>query len=170
MARDTYEIGCTPNAEECAQVGSPNYKERARRECQAYINQLNRAYPGMPAGMYLKISSHPHDFGTYHEVTVVFNDENDAHNDFLWGNLEMGCEKWDDEARKELGLDAPEEQKEGQYVSPKDLGYDIDNPDSIEELVFADVVPACCSSGCEVEPDGRCQHGHPSVLIALGIC
>ena len=25
------------------------------------------------------------------------------------------------------------------------------------------------SEGCEIEPDGRCEHGCPSVLIALGI-
>ena len=31
------------------------------------------------------------------------------------------------------------------------------------------VVPACCDEGCEVEPDGRCEHGCPSVLIALGV-
>ena len=31
------------------------------------------------------------------------------------------------------------------------------------------VVPACCSDGCEVEPDGRCPHGHPSVLLELGV-
>lgn len=31
------------------------------------------------------------------------------------------------------------------------------------------VVPACCEDSCEVEPDGRCEHGHPSVLIALGV-
>lgn len=167
--RDTYEIGSSPNAEDCAQVGSENYSARAKRECQAYINQLNRAYPNMPVGMYLKITSHPHDAGTYHEVTVVFNDENEEHNDFLWGNLEMGCENWDAEARKELGLDEPEGSREGQYRSPADLGYDLDNPDSIEEMVFASVVPACCSSGCEVEPDGKCQHGHNSVLIELGI-
>lgn len=41
--------------------------------------------------------------------------------------------------------------------------------DSLEELVFDGVVPACCEEGCEVEPDGRCPHGHPSVLISLGI-
>lgn len=28
--------------------------------------------------------------------------------------------------------------------------------------------PACCDEGCEVEPDGYCEHGHPSVLVALG--
>ena len=31
------------------------------------------------------------------------------------------------------------------------------------------VVPACCDEGCQVEPDGRCEHGCPSVLLALGV-
>lgn len=36
--------------------------------------------------------------------------------------------------------------------------------------VFTDsIVPACCAEGCEVEPDGRCEHGHPSLLLALGV-
>lgn len=26
-------------------------------------------------------------------------------------------------------------------------------------------VPACCSDGCVVEPDGYCEHGFPSVMI-----
>lgn len=30
-------------------------------------------------------------------------------------------------------------------------------------------VPACCSEGCQVEPDGRCPHGCPSVMLAVGI-
>ena len=40
--------------------------------------------------------------------------------------------------------------------------------DSIEECDDS-IVPACCSEGCEVEPDGRCEHGHPSVLLAAGM-
>ncbi len=31
------------------------------------------------------------------------------------------------------------------------------------------IVPACCSDGCEVEPDGTCEHGFPSVLLAEGM-
>jgi hypothetical protein len=31
------------------------------------------------------------------------------------------------------------------------------------------IVPACCSEGCEVEPDGTCEHGYPSVLLAYGM-
>jgi len=38
------------------------------------------------------------------------------------------------------------------------------------EEVFSDCsCPALCSSGCDVEPDGRCAHGHPSLLLALGL-
>jgi hypothetical protein len=41
----------------------------------------------------------------------------------------------------------------------------------IEDVFECDdgVVPACCSEGCEVEPDGVCEHGFPSVLIASGL-
>lgn len=50
----------------------------------------------------------------------------------------------------------------------EEYGYD-----SVEEMIddymFVSVVPACCSHGCEVEPDGRCPHGNPSILIELGI-
>lgn len=104
MARDTYDIGCSPNNEECAQVGSEDYYDRAMKECRAYLNQLQRAYPNPPDGVRLKIVSHPHDFGTYHEVAVVYDDENEKHCDYVFGNLENGCEYWDDEAKKELGI------------------------------------------------------------------
>lgn len=39
----------------------------------------------------------------------------------------------------------------------------------MSELMFDSVVPACCEAGCEVEPDGTCQHGHPSILLSLGV-
>ena len=31
-----------------------------------------------------------------------------------------------------------------------------------------DVYPALCSEDCQVEPDGHCPHGAPSLLLALG--
>lgn len=31
------------------------------------------------------------------------------------------------------------------------------------------VVPACCDESCQVEPDGRCEHNCPSILLALGV-
>lgn len=39
----------------------------------------------------------------------------------------------------------------------------------LEEIAMDSVVPAVCSEGCQVEPDGECPHGFPSVLIVMGI-
>ena len=39
----------------------------------------------------------------------------------------------------------------------------------LEAYAMESVVPALCTEGCEVEPDGRCEHGCPSVLLVLGI-
>ena len=47
-------------------------------------------------------------------------------------------------------------------------GFD-DADHLLEEIGHDSVIPACCSEGCEVEPDGRCEHGCPSVLLALGV-
>lgn len=47
-------------------------------------------------------------------------------------------------------------------------GY-LDVMDFLENCASDSIVPACCSEGCEVEPDGVCEHGNPSVLIALGM-
>ncbi len=44
---------------------------------------------------------------------------------------------------------------------------------TVQELIeiFANdsVMPALCSDGCQVEPDGRCEHGCPSICLALGV-
>lgn len=40
--------------------------------------------------------------------------------------------------------------------------------DHLEELASDCVCPALCRDGCEVEPDGECEHGCPSILRALG--
>lgn len=39
----------------------------------------------------------------------------------------------------------------------------------LEEYGNESVVPALCTEGCEVEPDGRCEHGCPSLLLAAGV-
>lgn len=44
----------------------------------------------------------------------------------------------------------------------EDAGLELDD-------LTDSIVPACCDEGCEVEPDGRCEHGCPSVMLALGV-
>ncbi len=41
---------------------------------------------------------------------------------------------------------------------------------SFEELEFWVFDSVCdATDGCSVEPDGVCEHGHPSWLLALGL-
>jgi hypothetical protein len=64
-----------------------------------------------------------------------------------------------------------------QKISQKSNDYRISVQETMrrEGLTLASpelrdsVVPACCTEGCEVEPDGYCEHGCPSILLALGV-
>src|SRR5580704_7610758 len=104
---DHLNIGPVPWAEECAQVGSEDYPQRARRECAAFIHQIRRVVGPEPAGASLVIKSFPHDFGSYLEVCYRYSDENETAQDYAF-NCEghKALEQWDDQARQELGLAA----------------------------------------------------------------
>lgn len=51
---------------------------------------------------------------------------------------------------------------------PPYLEPTVDTPimEELEEMMFDDVVEA--TDGCQVEPDGWCEHGHVSWLVYLG--
>jgi hypothetical protein len=96
------ELAPTPIEEPCEQLGPKYRPERARAECKAFIAQLKRVFGEPPVGASLFVKSNPHDFGTYLEVAVRFDDEDPAAVDYafkLEGNLP---EAWEDEARAEL--------------------------------------------------------------------
>jgi len=73
--RDCLEISTTPCGEDCAQVGSEDYFEKYRPEAKRYIALLEKIFGNPPEGSGFSIKSFPHDFGTYHEVVVYFDDE-----------------------------------------------------------------------------------------------
>jgi hypothetical protein len=74
--RDYLTLGPTPCDEACAQVGSDDYPERSRAECKRYLTLLRTLYGPEPEGAALVVKSFPHDFGTYREVCVVYDDDN----------------------------------------------------------------------------------------------
>ena len=41
--------------------------------------------------------------------------------------------------------------------------------DVLEQATSDSIAPALCDEGCEVEPDGHCPHGCPSILLEVGI-
>ena len=101
---DRLEIGATPYGENCAQVGSDDYHERAKKECAAFRNQLIRMFGEPPNGARVVVTSSPHDYGTYHEIAVRYDSNLPAALEYAL-KLEGECpEHWDSEARRELGI------------------------------------------------------------------
>jgi hypothetical protein len=100
--RDFIEIGTTPYGENCAQLGSDDYLARTKAEIKAFCNQLIRTFGPPPPGAFFRAKANAHDFGTYHELAVYFNDEDEEAVDYAFKCEGEGPEYWDEEARKEL--------------------------------------------------------------------
>jgi hypothetical protein len=115
--RDIFELcTTTPHDEKCAQTGNPNYHKMGRLEAVALKNQLMRMHGNPPGGAYFKITSNPHDFGTYFDLAVAYNEDDEDETDYML-KIESGIpDNWDEEALKELA--------EG--------GYDITEPEEEE--------------------------------------
>ena len=41
--------------------------------------------------------------------------------------------------------------------------------ETLSDMVYDNIMPEA-TDGCIIEPDGVCEHGHPSWLLYLGIC
>jgi hypothetical protein len=70
--RDYFSLGQTPSEEDCAQVGQPDYRQKALAECERYIELIRATLGPEPEGAELAIKSFSHDFGTYYEVVIWF--------------------------------------------------------------------------------------------------
>jgi hypothetical protein len=102
--RDYLAVGSAPADEECAQVGEPDYGNRARRECRAYIAQLRREFGREPEGASLVTRFFPNDFGTYLEVVCYFDEQYPESVEYA---RRLECESpanWDTQAAVELGI------------------------------------------------------------------
>jgi hypothetical protein len=99
---DWLDIGSSPPAEPCAQLGADGYWQQAKRECRAYIALLRRALGPEPPGARLAVRSNPHDFGTYLSVVCYYQSDNQAALDYAFRCESEGPEEWDEQAQKEL--------------------------------------------------------------------
>lgn len=92
------ELGSSPNGEECVQVSrNADYMPQMREECKRFKAMLEARFP-IPDGVraWFAIVSNPHDFGSYLEVVVKYDEDDDESSNFAYyveGNLP---ETWDD--------------------------------------------------------------------------
>ena len=96
------DIGPTPAAESCAQVGSDTYAAASRIECRVFVRMLTRLF-AVPGDVNARFQArcHSHDFGSYRSVAVAYgSNERDA--EFAFRVEDEVPECWDDIARYEL--------------------------------------------------------------------
>lgn len=140
-----FDLGCTPHAEDCFQVGQEDYWKLAA-ETGIYKKQLIRNYPiqdSMKTKFYLKIQKNYHEFGSYPSLVLVFDEK------YLEKarSYEQGMENWDEMAKLELrALSTADDQSEWErYVDNKDgidlMGLDAnDLPDGTDLQELADAL------------------------------
>ena len=96
-----YEIGSSPCNEECAQTLDPNFTEKNRLECRVYIDQLTREFGEPPGEARYSVKASEHDFGTYREVVIRFNPDNEEETAYA-DKVQDGLTMWDTLAKEQL--------------------------------------------------------------------
>ena len=88
------QLGPVPAEEECMQVGDVGLPDLIR-EVRIFKDQLCRMFPGHQFG----VKTFPHDFGTYVEVVVYYDEMNFVSEERALEVDENLPSRWDDEAR-----------------------------------------------------------------------
>ena len=96
------ELGPTPCDEDCAQLGTDGYRERARKEAQAYIRQLVRIHGEPPAYADFATKWFNHEFGQYCEVVIKYDEDNDEAREYAYKVESNLPPTWDKVAEQEL--------------------------------------------------------------------
>lgn len=106
--REYLELGSVPFGENCVQVGADDYYTKYREESNRYIEQLKHRFPEINnVNCYFSIKGFPHEFGTYHEVVINYNDNDDAAINFAFFVENNLPEYWND--NEVLLYEAPSE-------------------------------------------------------------
>lgn len=99
MPYDFLEVGSAPHEEECVQVDSKtDYAPAMKAECARFIAAIKSKLGVPPEGARLYIKGSPHDFGSYYEVAVKFNVDNEEACNYAYAVEEHAPETWDDTA------------------------------------------------------------------------
>jgi len=99
--RDYLDIGeTTPWGENCVQV-DPNkdYMPAMRAEANRFKDMLNKRFAKLieATGIYFRIASNPHDFGSYLSLRICFDDNDEKQINAAYFIEENMPATWDDD-------------------------------------------------------------------------
>ena len=101
--RDYFELGSTPCDEDCVQVSrTADYMPAMRQELKRYEAHLDKILP-VPEDIHAwySIKWNSHDFGSYGEVAINFDDEDNQAIEFACFVEEHTPTTWDDDHIRE---------------------------------------------------------------------
>jgi hypothetical protein len=97
--REFIDLSTTvPLDEECVQLGTNEYIMGSRLEVKAFVEQIKREHGEPPIGASISIIKCPHDFGTYHDVRIIYDTDKPASEEWALKVEEELPYKWDEEA------------------------------------------------------------------------
>lgn len=96
---DYISLASTPIEEICTQAGE-GFND-AILECTILAEQIIREKGINPTGTEFFILENYHDFGTYHELAIMYKDGNEEAENYAF-SCEILPELWDNEAKKQL--------------------------------------------------------------------
>jgi hypothetical protein len=102
--RDFIILGPGPADEEWAQIDQPDYRERARAHCVAYINQLRRQFGLEPEGAKLDTLSLPIPAGSGFTVVCYYELDNEEALAYAERCRDEALSEWDFDAKFELTI------------------------------------------------------------------
>lgn len=105
--KETFYYGSAPCDEDCAQLGTAIYAERAYIECSLYKRQIERLIDehygkNLPSGVTLKVKHQNHDFGSYYEVVGECRTDDEAALDVMIWIDNHAPTKWDPDLKERL--------------------------------------------------------------------
>ena len=104
MATDYITLGPTPMGEDCVQVGSNEYYSGLdKKEVNRFCEMLQRRFPEWEEqGVVFRKKTFPHDFGSYSEACVYYDDTIEQACEFAYFVESNLPETWDDETVLQL--------------------------------------------------------------------
>src|SRR5262245_31134762 len=101
--RDFIRLGAGPSEEEWAQIDQPDYRERARAHCVAYMHQLRRQFGREPEGAELRMFSLPIPAGSGFMVVCHYESDSEEALAYAERCRDEAPNEWDIDAKYELG-------------------------------------------------------------------
>ena len=100
--RNYLVIGSAPANEECAQVGSEHYHNRAMKECGFFIKEFRLALGPEPPLAHLEVRLFDHDFGSYYEVVCYYDKDDQEAYGYALQCEDKAPTKWTGHTLKEV--------------------------------------------------------------------